>query len=135
VCAVASVTALLGWSSLATFAVPASASGSLSSTVIQTCTGKQVTRPTTFTISCGDGNSYLTKLRWRSWSAGSAKATGIYTVNNCDPYCAAGKFVSSRATIVLSGKKVVKTRRFFTSLRVGYVSGPRFKPFNFALLI
>jgi hypothetical protein len=104
------------------------------SVVIQPCAGKPVVRPTTFTISCGDANSYLTKLKWSSWGGTTAKATGIYTANNCDPYCAAGKFISSKATVTLTKPKSAKSYRFFTNLHVGYVSGPKFKSFNFALL-
>jgi hypothetical protein len=108
--------------------------GTSASVVIQPCAGKPEVRPATFTISCGDGNSYLTKLKWTSWTSTSAKATGTYTVNNCDPYCAAGKFISSQAAVTLSKPKNAKSYRFFTNLHVAYVSGPKFKTFNFALL-
>lgn len=112
--------------------VPASAA--VGRVVVQPCTGKAEVRPSTFVISCGDGNSYLTKLKWTAWGATSAKASAVYTANNCDPYCAAGKFVSSGAAVTLSAPKTLKGRRFFTALHVGYVSGSKFKSFNFALL-
>ena len=112
-------------------AMPAGASSTR--VVIQPCAGKAEVRPSTFTISCADGNSYLTKLKWSSWGS-TARADGVFTINNCDPYCAAGKFVSSEAVVTLSKPKAVKGQRFFTNLHVGYVSGPKFKSFNFALL-
>jgi hypothetical protein len=112
--------------------VPASAS--VARVVVQPCTGRAEVRPSTFVISCADGNSYLTKLKWTAWGTSSAKASAVYTANNCDPYCAAGKFVSSGAAVTLSEPKTLKGRRFFTALHVGYVSGPKFKSFNFALL-
>jgi hypothetical protein len=115
-------------------AVMTPAGASAGRVVIQSCAGKREVRPTTFTIACGDGNSYLTKLKWSAWGASSAKASAVYTVNNCDPYCAAGKFVSSKAEVILSKPKTVKGRRYFTSLHVGYVSGPKFTSYNFALL-
>jgi hypothetical protein len=102
--------------------------------VVQACTGKAEVRPSSFIISCGDGNSYLTKLKWNAWGSSTARADGIFTMNNCDPYCAAGKFVSSHAAVTLSKPKSVKGVRFFTNLHVGYVSGPKFKSFSFALL-
>jgi hypothetical protein len=101
---------------------------------VQPCAGKAEVRPSTFTISCADGNSYLTKLKWSAWGSATASAKGVYTVNTCDPYCAAGKFVSSDAVVTLSKPKTFKGQRLFTNLHVGYVSGPRFKSFNFALL-
>jgi hypothetical protein len=115
-------------------AVSLPASASAMRVVVQTCTGKAAVRPATFTISCGDGNSYLTKLKWSAWGTSTARAAGVYTVNDCDPYCAAGKFVSSQAIVTLSKPKIFKGLRLFTNLRVGYVSGPKFKSFNFALL-
>lgn len=49
-------------------------------------------RPTDFMIACGDGNSRLTSLRWSSWGTNTAVATGVNVVNDCKPYCAAGRF-------------------------------------------
>lgn len=115
-------------------ALTTSAHASPASVVILACSGKAELRPSTFTIACGDGNSYLTKLKWTAWGASAAAASGIYTANNCDPYCAAGRFVSSKAAVTLSKPKNFKGRRYFTNLHVGYVSGPKFKSFDFSLL-
>src|SRR3984957_10552573 len=97
-------------------AMPAGASSTR--VVIQPCAGKAEVRPSTFTISCADGNSYLTKLKWSAWGSTTASADGVYTVNNCDPYCAAGKFVSSKAIVTLSKPKTFKGLRVFTNLHV-----------------
>jgi hypothetical protein len=121
-------------STLALDAVTMPAGASSARVAVQACAGKAEVRPATFTIACGDGNSYLTKLKWSAWGSSTAKATGVYTVNNCDPYCAAGKFISSRAAVTLSKPKRFKGRMIFTNLHVGYVSGPKFKSYNFALL-
>jgi hypothetical protein len=130
--AVLSLLALTEAAGFAAVALPAGASSTR--VAVQGCTGKAEVRPSTFTISCADGNSYLTKLKWSAWGSTTASADGVYTVNNCDPYCAAGKFVSSKAIVTLSKPKTFKGLRVFTNLHVGYVSGPRFKSFNFALL-
>jgi hypothetical protein len=121
-------------STLVLDAVVMPAGASSARVAVQSCTGKAEVRPEIFTIACGDGNSYLTKLKWSAWGSSTAKATGIYTVNNCDPYCAAGKFISSNAAVTLSKPKTFKGRMIFTNLHVGYVSGPKFKSYNFALL-
>jgi hypothetical protein len=115
-------------------AVTVSVGASSARVSVQACTGRAEVRPSTFTIACGDGNSYLTKLKWTAWGTSTAKASGTYTVNNCEPYCAAGKFISSKAAVTLSKPKTVKGRRLFTTLHVGYVSGPKFKSYNFSLL-
>jgi hypothetical protein len=62
------------------------------------CQRAQV-RPGSFTLTCADGNDYLSHLTWSSWTAASATGTGTEMVNNCQPYCAAGKFVSYPADV------------------------------------
>ncbi|MER8007907.1 hypothetical protein [Streptomyces sp. NPDC094149] len=49
-------------------------------------------RPADFMLACGDGNSRLASLRWTTWGRNSAKAQGVNWVNDCKPYCAAGRF-------------------------------------------
>lgn len=63
-------------------------------TVVVNCGFKQQTRPSTFVLTCADANDALTHLRWVSWQPGAAFATGIEQINNCTPYCAAGKFIN-----------------------------------------
>jgi len=129
------VLSLLALSSTAVIdAATTPARASSTRVAVQPCVGKAEVRPSTFIISCGDGNSYLTKLKWSAWGSSTARAAGVYTLNTCEPYCAAGKFVSSDAVVTLSKPKTFKNLRLFTNLHVGYVSGPRFKSFNFALL-
>jgi hypothetical protein len=66
--------------------------------VVFNCTKAQV-RPGSFTLTCADGNDYLSHLSWSSWSASSASGTGTNLVNDCTPYCAAGKFHSYPADV------------------------------------
>ena len=61
-------------------------------TVVLNCQGRPQVRPRGFTLACADGNDYLSGLRWTSWAPGLASATGLQTVNDCVPYCAAGHF-------------------------------------------
>jgi hypothetical protein len=41
-----------------------------------------------------DGNDYLTRLSWTSWTPGLASGYGTQVVNDYLPYCAAGHFDS-----------------------------------------
>ncbi len=77
-------------SALITHSAPA-ASGK---TVVVNCLSKQQTRPSSFILTCADANDVLADLHWVSWSSGAAFATGIEQINDCTPYCAAGKFIS-----------------------------------------
>jgi hypothetical protein len=52
--------------------------------VLNQCTnfGSQPSvEPNTIVLACGDGNAYLTNLRWSSWTATTAAATWTYTHN------------------------------------------------------
>ncbi|MEU0375666.1 hypothetical protein ABZ070_37455 [Streptomyces sp. NPDC006283] len=87
--------------SLAAGVVPATASASPSvaaqpadQVVVVDCSMKAQVRPSEYLIACGDGNSRLTELKWSSWGPMSAVGVGLNVVNDCKPYCAAGKFHS-----------------------------------------
>ncbi|MEU6095116.1 hypothetical protein [Streptomyces sp. NPDC047079] len=60
--------------------------------VIVDCVWHPQVRPADFLLACGDGNSSLSSLRWSHWDPGSATASGVNVVNDCKPYCAAGRF-------------------------------------------
>jgi hypothetical protein len=77
-------------------------------------------QPARLTIACGDGNDYLESLHWAMWSAAAAKGHGVEQVNDCDPYCAAGKFHSYPVSVTLDEVE----SSHFTRLRLHY-SGAR----------
>ena len=52
------------------------------------------TRPKLLTLTCGDGNTVLKGLSWSTFGGSTAKATGDFVMNTCDPDCAEGKAVS-----------------------------------------
>ncbi|PZG82804.1 hypothetical protein C1I97_35080 [Streptomyces sp. NTH33] len=60
--------------------------------VLVDCFFKPRARPDAFILACGDGNSRLSSLRWSQWNGRSAVAKGLNFVNDCKPYCAAGRF-------------------------------------------
>ena len=71
--------------------------------VVADCQGRPEVRPSKLTLSCADGNDYLTALSWTSWTAGLASATGVQEVNDCLPYCAAGHFHGYPVDVVFWG--------------------------------
>ncbi|MGW1027678.1 hypothetical protein ACWD4J_28935 [Streptomyces sp. NPDC002577] len=87
--------------------VPASTSAGASSPspepdpVVVDCFFDAQVRPDHFILACGDGNNRLADLRWTSWGPTYAEARGNDLVNDCKPYCAAGKFHSYPVTVKL----------------------------------
>ena len=66
-----------------------------SQTVVFDCPGQHaLVRPKSFILTCADGNAYFAKLAWTSWTPGLASAKGTLVLNDCTPYCAAGKFIN-----------------------------------------
>jgi hypothetical protein len=63
-------------------------------TVVINCQFKPEVRPSAMILTCADANDVLTGLHWVSWGTGAAFATGIEQINDCTPYCAAGKFIN-----------------------------------------
>ncbi|MFF3141819.1 hypothetical protein ACFVRU_08830 [Streptomyces sp. NPDC057927] len=83
-------------------------------------------RPTDFILACGDGNSRLTSLRWSQWHPDSAVAEGFNVVNDCKPYCAAGKFHAYRVIVRLNAPQPWKKRpdlSHYTQLSLVYTNG------------
>ncbi|MGW8778415.1 hypothetical protein ACWGNM_10075 [Streptomyces sp. NPDC055796] len=96
-------------------AAPASASASASASaqtpravmdpnpvVVVDCFSQGRVRPREYLLACGDGNNRLVGLRWNTWGQRTATATGTDMVNDCTPYCAAGRFRSYPVTVTLS---------------------------------
>ena len=71
--------------------------------VVVDCQSQPQLRPGKLTLSCADGNDYLTGLSWASWTAGLASATGVQEVNDCNPYCAVGHFHGYPVDVVFWG--------------------------------
>ena len=63
-------------------------------------------KPSKVTLSCGDGNTWLAKLKWSSWSKTQAVATGNYAYNDCKPTCVAGHTHSVAVKVTLSKPKM-----------------------------
>ena len=63
-------------------------------------------KPQKITLSCGDGGTWLGKLKWSSWTKTQAVANGNFTANNCSPTCVAGHTHSVAVKVTLSKPKM-----------------------------
>jgi hypothetical protein len=87
-------------------------------------------------VYTGDGSGFLagpgtagrhpkpSKLTWSSWTASAAQGAGDDWINNCEPFCAAGKFSQHAVTITLFRPRTLLGLRVFTRMRVHYTHGP-----------
>lgn len=87
-------------------------------------------------VYTGDGSGFLagpgtagrrpkpSKLKWSSWTTTAAQGTGDDWINNCEPFCAAGKFSQHAVTITLFRPRQLLGLRVFTRMRVHYTHGP-----------
>jgi hypothetical protein len=114
---------------VALFAVPSgafAASGSPGQVLAINCNSEQY-KPMRIVISCGDGSSWLGKLKWSSWGRKSAAASGTYKAVNCTPDCAAGHVHSYAIELTLSKPKTCpgQTHSAFKQATLTYTTGPR----------
>ncbi len=87
----------------AVVAVPAGALASSGSKQVQvTDCNKARYKPQTIVLACGDGNMFLTRMKWSHWSQSQASGSGVYAHDTCTPSCASGKLVRVNATVTLS---------------------------------
>ncbi|MGP3683515.1 hypothetical protein ACTVZO_02185 [Streptomyces sp. IBSNAI002] len=70
--------------------------------VVVDCFSEAQRRPKEYLLACGDGNNRLVGLRWHTWGPRTARATGTDMVNDCRPYCAAGRFRAYPVKVTLS---------------------------------
>jgi hypothetical protein len=65
----------------------AAASGTIA---LPDCNGKPVVKPASVILACADGGVVAGHVTWNGWGAAVAGGTGVASVNDCDPNCAAG---------------------------------------------
>ncbi|MEU1167646.1 hypothetical protein ABZ372_48395 [Streptomyces sp. NPDC005921] len=85
----------------ATPPTPSATRASAQHPVLVDCLWHQRFRPTDFMLACGDGNSLLSGMRWTQWDDRAAVGQGVNVVNDCKPYCAAGRFHKYPVTVKL----------------------------------
>ncbi|HEY4277165.1 MAG TPA: hypothetical protein VGM91_03035 [Conexibacter sp.] len=98
-------------------AVPAAASAAATRPAgLLNCARNLQVKPKVFTLACGDGNVGLSSLRWTSFGGASARATGIFAVNQCDPNCASGTVLRRRVTVVATRPGMFGGKRTYSRL-------------------
>lgn len=82
-------------------------------------------KPKAIMVACADGNLYLTKIHYRSYTAHRAVGHGRVHYNDCKPYCARGHFHTMKAKVTLSRPRHCRAvdARVFT--RVHYLLAHR----------
>jgi hypothetical protein len=80
-------------------------------------------RPKRFWLS-GDATLLATKVRWRSYNGAIARARALGHVNDCDPDCADGHFVSHRMALRLSRPRKICGRYVYSRVRITWAGHP-----------
>jgi hypothetical protein len=87
-------------------------------------------------IYTGDGSGFLAgpgkagrhprpgSLQWSSWTHGAALGRGDDWLNDCQPFCAAGKFSQHAVNITLFRPRRMLGLLVFTRMRIHYTHGP-----------
>ncbi|MFD7496302.1 hypothetical protein ACFV8T_28600 [Streptomyces sp. NPDC059832] len=132
-CAATALAAAIPVPASASAATSASAAASASSesrpsahVVAVDCFSGARVRPGDFLLACGDGNNRLIDIHWSHWGPTSAAGTALDAVNDCQPYCAAGKFHTYPVIVRLDRPEAWKTHpglRQFTRLHLVYTDG------------
>lgn len=68
------------------------------------CTQSQV-KPKQIILACADANEEVLHIKWSSFGAAKATASGTYSVNGCTPNCAAGTFKNYKVKLTASDAK------------------------------
>jgi len=87
------------------------------------CGGKDHAKfePSKIIVACGDGNLFLTKLKWSAWGSTSAKGSGTAHQNTCTPSCAQGRFKSYPVDVTLSKAKLCTKQQKTEFKKLTYV--------------
>ncbi|HTU87044.1 MAG TPA: hypothetical protein VMF57_15815 [Solirubrobacteraceae bacterium] len=102
-------------------ALAATASGSSAKPFAINCNSAQF-KPKRIVLACGDGATWLGKLKWTNWGGSSASGSGNYSVIDCTPDCAAGHVKSYPVKVTLSKPKTCsgQTNPAFKQARFTY---------------
>jgi hypothetical protein len=80
-------------------------------------------KPTSITITCADAGMFVNDIKWSKWDATGAEGTGTYNVNDCDPYCAAGKMHTAVVTVKLSKLVTYKGKHYLRTMVISTTDG------------
>ena len=103
--------------SAGSLALPVAASAATALPKVSNC-GEVSVKPSGLVLSCADANTALETLKWSAWGQSTAKATGVFSENDCSPTCVAGTFNRYKANVTLSAPKAINGTKVFTKVRV-----------------
>ncbi|MCX4870759.1 hypothetical protein OHU11_03230 [Streptomyces sp. NBC_00257] len=126
-CAATALAAAIPLPASASASAPAATDSHPSTRVVAVdCFSNPQVRPGDFLLACGDGNNRLIDIHWSHWGPTSAVGRALDAVNDCDPYCAAGKFHTYPVIVRLDRPETWKTDsglRQFTRMQLVYTDG------------
>jgi hypothetical protein len=96
------------------------------SVAVYDCLNQPQIRPSTFDLFC-DGSGSFTGLRWSTWNASTATATGALYLDSCQPNCAQGKWTHLTVDLIFWRSEPVKGqpgKRGYTQMTVLYPGQP-----------
>jgi hypothetical protein len=101
---------------------------------LYSCSGKVVSRPQTFIITCADAYTQLTATKWTAWSSTSASGSTRFAMNLCRPSCVASKMsYFPKSTVRLLDPIHTKAHGWlFSKLVVTYRLDGKNKVFDFS---
>lgn len=73
--------------------------------VLWDCTGTAEVEPSSYVLTCADGNTVLEAMHWSSWQPGEAAGSGTLAENDCTPDCADGKTIDYPVSVTLTGSR------------------------------
>lgn len=82
--------------------------------------------PKTITQFCADAGAGIVNIKWSSWGSTSAKGTGVYYINGCDPDCASGKVSKTSVNVLLSGLTTTHGKKYLMKVTVTPLLGKKF---------
>ena len=76
--------------------------------------------PTEIVLACGDGNAYVTGLRWKHWGLHRTEGSGTFHGNDCQPTCYQGTFHTYPVELTLREPRYCYAhhKRFYTRLSI-----------------
>jgi len=80
-----------------------------------------VVKPSTWTFGAG-GGLYVNRINWSYWHRYNAFAHGKRHWNTCIPNCAAGNYITSRATLSLWRTRLHHGQRFFVRMTMRWTT-------------
>jgi hypothetical protein len=69
------------------------------------CNGKPVVKPSSVVLACADAGIVAAHVKWNGWGAAVASGTGVASVNDCSPNCAAGHLLNYTVSLRAAGRQ------------------------------